>query len=511
MRTTSLRRRVTLAVLALLAAVLVGLGIFVTETLGSQLRAGLQARLLDRAGYAQTLAGSGTSAQALADRLTGDGITATYRTGTSTVYGHPGPGGVGPPGPGANGPGGGGRGKPRSVAEPVTRTGDELRVGIDLPGGRLTLAASEADITRTVDQLVTLELVGGAVTLAVTALLLTRAVRVALRPLDRMTGLAMSISRGRRGARLRPANTRTELGRTAAAFDSMLDALETAETSARNAESDARAAELRMRRFLADASHELRTPIAGLQASAETLLRADPARPRRERLAVAMIRETRRTGRLVDDLLLMARLDHDPAETDPMRLSAEPVDLGALAAEVGVRARLVDPAVTVRVTPPADGTAVVRGDPWRLMQILTNLCDNAVHAAGSAAARCGSGDGTPAAAGSGGAVHITLARRGSDVQVEVSDTGPGVPPADRERIFDRFVRLDPARAENRGGSGLGLPIARALARAHCGDLCCADSTVGARFVLILPAAPGAVPVEAGRAASGGARLAGASR
>ena len=132
-------------------------------------------------------------------------------------------------------------------------------------------------------------------------------VRGALAPLRRMSALADRIRAGDRGLRLRPARPETDLGRTATAIDAMLDSLEAAE-------SDAQSAELRMRQFLADASHDLRTPLAVMSAAAEELLRADPGRAERERRLVELIREGRRAGRLVDDLLLMARLDDaDPS------------------------------------------------------------------------------------------------------------------------------------------------------------------------------------------------------
>jgi signal transduction histidine kinase len=225
------------------------------------------------------------------------------------------------------------------------------------------------------------------------------------------------------------------------AFDGMLDALE--------------ASELRMRAFLAEASHDLRTPVAGVIATADSLLRDDPDRAERERRLVAMVREARRAGRLVDDLLLMARLDGaDPAA----ELRRQPVDLAAVAEDVAAGQRLLGADVRAMTEP-----ALVEGDPGQLTRVLTNLADNARREAAH--------------------VLLTVRRYDGQVVVEVIDDGPGVPPAERDRVFERFVRLEAGPGRN----GLGLPIARAVARAHGGDLTCEDAPYGARFVLRVPA------------------------
>jgi two-component system OmpR family sensor kinase len=176
-------------------------------------------------------------------------------------------------------------------------------------------------------------------------------------------------------------------------------------------------------------------------------------------LQLLVVRESQRAGRLVADLLDLARLDAG-AELD-----RAPVPLRELAEAQAEQVRLTAPEVTVEVT-GAD-TAVL-GDRARLTQILVNLTGNAVRAV--------DGRGT-----------VTLEVTGDGVTV--TDTGPGVPPAERERIFDRLVRLDAARS--RTGAGLGLPIARGFARAHGGDLWCeAAPGGGARFRLAgLPTVP----------------------
>ncbi|WP_052542011.1 sensor histidine kinase, partial [Cryobacterium roopkundense] len=370
--------------------------------------------------------------------LTGDDVTVAFSLGGDTVYGRvePTPRAGKPSGPHASPP-------PGAV---ITQRGNEVAVTQTVAGGTLTLSASEAGIDQTLSQLRTIEIVAAAATLLVTGLLLTGVVGVALRPLTRMTALAVGIAHGDRGGRLRPSNPRTEIGRTAAAIDDMLQALEAAETTARDAAHDAADAEERMRRLLADVSHELRTPEAGLQASAETLLRTNPARAERERLTVGMIQQTHRAARLVNDLLLIERLDQGGEQRMP-----EPVNLSTLAERVVAEQRLLAEGRSISLS--AQREVWVHGDAERLGQIVTNLLDNARHATDA--------DGT---------ISVVLRVRDGSVQLEVGDSGAGVAPADRERIFERFVRLDPARSGSRGGSGLGLPIARALARAHGGTL-----------------------------------------
>jgi two-component system, OmpR family, sensor kinase len=437
-RTPSLRVRVVLAVLGLMAVALVGLGLLVNAVLGARLHDDLRDRLTERAGFAQLLAGRGYTDQELADRLTGQGITAVVQDGGSAVYGRnfPPPAGPGRPGPRP----------PRPAVDTssvqVRTVGGVLTATLPLTRGTLTLSTDDGEIAHTLAQLRTVEEVAGAGILAVSGLLLTRVVAGALAPLSRVAGVAGRIAAGNRGERLRPTKPGTDLGRTAVALDGMLDALE--------------ASELRMRGFLADASHDLRTPVAGVIAAADSLLRDDPDRAERERRLVAMVREARRAGRLVDDLLLMARLDGAEPERE---LRRRPVDLAVLAEEVAAAQRLLGADVTART----DGPAPVRGDPEQLTRVLTNLADNARREAAH--------------------VRFDVRRWDGQVTVEVTDDGPGIPPAERDRVFERFVRLEAGPGRN----GLGLPIARAVARAHRGDLTCENAPTGARFVLRIPA------------------------
>ena len=223
----------------------------------------------------------------------------------------------------------------------------------------------------------------------------------------------------------------------------------------------------RMRAFLADASHELRTPITAVQASAETLLRASPTPAQREKLTLQILRDAHRAGRLIDDLLALTRLEQG------IPLAAEPVDLVPLAAAAADRTRELAPAVTVTLDAPSHSR--LSGDPARLRQVLDNLLDNARHATQA-----------------GGRITVRISNRHDTAEVEITDTGPGIPPADRERIFDRFTRLPgtyPRGPHNNApdGNGLGLPIARGIATAHHATLTCAEPAHGgARFLLQLP-------------------------
>ena len=258
----------------------------------------------------------------------------------------------------------------------------------------------------------------------------------------------------------------TELGRTAGAFDDMLDALEGAEATARESEA-------RTRRFVADAAHELRTPVTGVRAAAEAALaagvHADPEQ--RERLQLLVVREARRAGRLVEDLLSLAGIESG------LTLRYEPVDLAALVTAEAERTRVLAPELRVEVLA---GPGTVLGDPVRIGQVVANLLDNARRYTGRP-----------------GAVQVRLDAGADLARVLVVDDGPGVPPAERERIFDRLVRLDQARVQETStgataGSGLGLAIARGLARAHGGELVCVDPPApwpGAAFVLTLPRGP----------------------
>jgi signal transduction histidine kinase len=236
-----------------------------------------------------------------------------------------------------------------------------------------------------------------------------------------------------------------------------------------HAVSEARASEAAMRTFLADASHELRTPVAALQATAERLLRDQPARPERDAIEAQLARDSGRLGHLVDDLLNLARLD---AREQPQR---EPVDLANLALGAVAATRMTAPAARVELV--TDGPVPVTGDRDALLRAVRNLLDNAIAVADT--------------------VVVEVARTTNGPTMSVTDNGPGVPADERERIFEPFVRLPASR---RNGTGLGLAIVRRTIASHGGAITCEPSpTGGARFTLRLPAAPkGAVAPPAPR-------------
>ncbi|HVL84098.1 MAG TPA: ATP-binding protein [Pseudonocardia sp.] len=445
LRTGSLRRRVTVSGLAVLAAVLLAVGVLTDVLFAAQSRADLRADLGTRAGLAVELAADGTDPDELVRRIEAPGIRAVVVEADGTVHGS------------------GRRGGPRLPPEGRGARGPET-LRAELAGGaELTLVASDVAVTAARQRLRRTLFLLSIAALAVAGLVMLATARLALAPLDALTGVARSITRGDRGRRLAPSRTDTELGRAAEAFDGMLDALEGAERQARAAEATARTSEARTRRFVADAAHELRTPLAGVQAAAEAAVAPELEVEERDRLHLLLLRESRRAGRLVDDLLVLARLDAG------LELRREPVDLLAVARGEAERVRLLAPDREVAVT---GDTVTVPGDAARLGQVLANLLDNARRHAPP-----------------GGRITV---RVGPGPAVLVTDTGAGVPPADRERIFDRLVRLDDARSADAGGAGLGLAIARGIARAHGGDLRCVDPPDGrgAAFALTLPASRG---------------------
>ncbi|QUR67315.1 sensor histidine kinase [Mycobacterium spongiae] len=471
--TPSLQRRVTLLVVALLAVLLVVLGVTIDVSLGLSARRNLHDRLVGATSRADALAAVHTSPDLLAAELNGGSVRALLVTADGATYGdrgispdttvgpppgHPPPPPFGPP-PGPPPP-------PPPPAPPPDSTATV--VVHPLPGGsRVILVADTTQTTQVTRRLRQLMVGAGLATLAVAALLLVVVSRAALRPLERLTTLAKDITTGDRGRRLQPDRADTELGRAASAFDGMLDALEDSERRAQQSADAARRAESATRQFLVDAAHELRTPIAGMQVAAEQLAasasqhEADPVARGQYRRASLLHSDARRAGRLVADMLDLSRIDAG------LRLDIRDTDLAPIADAEVHRTALLAPQVKVIRT--GLSALQIQADPTRVAQIVSNLLDNARRY-------------TPA----GGAITIDLQRTEREAQVTVTDTGLGVPDAERDRIFERLVRLDAGRARDHGGAGLGLPIARALARAHGGTLVCLSNDGGARFRLSLP-------------------------
>lgn len=424
LRTASLRVRVTLTAIAVLLVVLPVTGLTVKAVFDAQAERSLDSLLTGRAQLAQQLARQNVAPGNLVRRIDADGVRVTLILRSGQQLGAP------PVDPGGT----------------VRQVRATLQAGQRTRGATLLLSADTALLADASARLRNVLLVSGAAAILITALALVIGMRFALSPLDAMTGLARSIAAGRRGGRLQPERADTELGRTAAAFDEMLDALEGAERTARRSED-------RMREFVADAAHELRTPVAGLQTAAETLIQLGPdaSASRREELELILVRESRRAGTLVADLLELSRIDAG------LQLHLAQVDLRHLADAQASRLRLVAPDLTIKVT----GSATVTADPERLAQVLANLLNNARQAGANS-------------------IHVTVGPTG----VLVEDDGPGVPVEVRERIFHRLVHGPQSH-----GAGLGLAIARGVARAHGGDLTVTDRPDGKRgaaFRLHLP-------------------------
>jgi heavy metal sensor kinase len=272
----------------------------------------------------------------------------------------------------------------------------------------------------------------------------------AMRPVDRMTRSAHAIGSGADFSRRLPQPARQdELGRLATTFNEMLARLEQAL--------------LTQRRFLADAAHELRTPLAGIRTNVETLLRQPGSELNDCRDTVAaVLRETDRMARLVADLLVLARAD----AAQP--LVCRPLALDPILLEVYQQEQAL--ANGVQLTLGEFEQAEIQGDPDRIKQMLLNLTDNALRYTQA-----------------GGAVTLDLYHRNGSVILRVSDTGPGIPPEHQTRVFDRFYRIDQPRSRSAGGTGLGLAICKWIAEAHGGRIEL-ESHVGSGsvFSVILP-------------------------
>lgn len=270
-----------------------------------------------------------------------------------------------------------------------------------------------------------------------------------LRPVEAMRAEVADISGSDLHRRIQPPGSGDEIARLADTMNGMLDRLEAAVRA--------------QRQFVADASHELRSPLTRIRSELEVDL-ADPDHADLVSTHRSVLEEAAALQRLVEDLLHLAR--SDAAAAEPHR---QPVDLDDIVLKVaaGVRAEERVVVVTAAVT-----AVQVLADGPQLTRALTNLAENAARHAASR-------------------VEFSAALEAGWAVVTVADDGPGIPAAERERIFDRFARLDDARQRDRGGSGLGLAIARDIAERHGGTLILdATTSAGARFVLTLPDSSG---------------------
>jgi two-component system OmpR family sensor kinase len=334
---------------------------------------------------------------------------------------------------------------------------------VDGAGGEiLVLAVPLSEEAGTLHQLLLLEALISSAVLIALALLAWRVIGLGLRPLERMGETAAAIAAGDLSRRVEPATPTTEIGRLGLALNAMLARIEASFAAQTEVERQ-------LRRFVADASHELRTPLTSIRGYAEMLRRGAAESPADASTARRRIEEESvRMSHLVDDLLLLARLDQGRP------LERRPVDLVKIARDACDDARAVAPRRSIRLDSP--GPLTIVGDDLRLRQVVGNLVRNAlIH--------------TPAAS----PVEVVVAASDGHARVSVIDHGPGLPPGEERRVFEPFHRADPGRSRDRGGSGLGLSIVAAVIAAHGGSvevIATAGGGATFQFQLPLPDKPG---------------------
>src|SRR6201996_6924383 len=336
-------------------------------------------------------------------------------------------------------------------------------VSVRGPHGLTTVAIDLSDVQHTVRSLVYLQFGIGVAVVVVVGIAGFAVVHRSLRPLSEVEKTAAAIAAGQLDRRVPERDPRTEVGRLSLALNGMLSQIQGALASSESSAEKARTSEERMRRFITDASHELRTPLTTIRGFAE-LYRQGAARDM-EMLMSRIESESRRMGLLVDDLLLLARLDTQrPIEQNR-------VDLLALASDAVHDAQAVAPARKIAIEVlDGPGTPEVLGDEPRLRQVLGNLVTNALQH-------------TPESAD----IVVRVGTHAEDAILEVVDEGPGMSQQDALRVFERFYRTDSSRARISGGSGLGLSIVDSLVNAHGGIVTVTTAPgQGCRFYVCLP-------------------------
>ena len=345
----------------------------------------------------------------------------------------------------------------RILDRTVTIDGEEHRVRAgritlgDLGDGIAVVGRSTETVNQVREALATILIGGGAIAIFVVIGVAYWLARGALRPVEQMTGLASHIEASDLKRRIAAKRKPAEVQRLADTFDAMLARLESAFAQQRN--------------FVMDVSHELRTPLTGLRGNLDVML-MDPAldTDTREQLD-KMSSEVSRLIRLTSNLLYLA---HAEAGRD---IARRPVELDALALEVVYQERNVRPDVTVRLT--HEEQVSVEGDRDLLKQLLLNVVDNAIKYSPS-----------------GGDVVLSLHYNDNKVEIVVGDSGPGIPPEQIDKIFDRFYRVDGTQSRTIGGTGIGLAISKWIAQAHGGDIRVESSVgEGSRFIVTLPLSP----------------------
>lgn len=332
-------------------------------------------------------------------------------------------------------------------------------------GSEFVVAVPLASAQKTITQLAVTITAVALAAIVVAGVLGSVLIRSALAPLTRVTQSARRISdmpldKGtvQLDTNELESDERTEVGQLAGAFNRMIGHVS-------NAFNAREASENKVRRFVSDASHELRTPLASIRGYAELTRLSPETLPADAAHALGRIEaESTRMTQLVEDLLLLARLD------EGRQLEFGPVDVSALVSDAVADGRVAGPDHEWRYTPP-EQPIWVNGDQARLHQIVLNLLTNArVH--------------TP----SGTTVTVSVSQAADDVVIKVHDNGPGIDEKVREHLFERFAMADSSRSRNSGSTGLGLAIADALARAHHGRISVDSQPCSTEFVLRLPLA-----------------------
>ena len=396
----------------------------------------------------------------------------------------------------------------RIITEPVsyplqTNTGSTEQVT-----GTFVVGADLGNINATIGGLAITVLVIGLIVVCILALAIVMVVRASLRPLVDIEATAGEIAAGHLNRRVPERDPRTEIGSLGRSLNTMLSQIETAFHAQEASEAAAHQSEERMRRFIADASHELRTPVTAIRGFAEyyrqrgglvrhwdrdqkeqagaadSAVASAPAEagltPRDlDRIMVRVEKEAARMGLLVEDLLLLARLDKQRP------LARQPVDLLSLAADAVGDARLLAPARTIDLSVQPGAAFLVIGDEPRLRQVIGNLMSNAL---------THTPDGTPIEVSiSAGTLDPQAGDHTPAVILDVTDQGLGMTQEQARRVFERFYRADQARTRATGGSGLGLAIVRALVVAQGGVASVRTAEgQGATFRIALPLAPEAL-------------------
>ena len=362
-----------------------------------------------------------------------------------------------------------------SPGRPVTLAADgqQWRLVVqplDRGAGYVVVATSLDEVQAILGRLIVLEAVIGLLVMAAGAVLGYLLVRWTLRPLGQVERTASLIAEtaddGGLSQRVPGAESRSEAGHLAASFNAMVDRIEVAFAEREASEAAARASEDRMRRFVADASHELRTPLTTIRGFAELYRQGAVPEVEVPQTMHRIEGEAERMGVLVDDLLLLARLD----QRRPIELA--PVDVFDVVTEAIAGAHAAHPSRTIGlVTDCPDVAPVVAGDRLRLRQVVDNLLSNAVRH-------------TPETSG----IRVRLDTWDPGwCRLEVADDGPGMTPEQTARAFERFYRVDESRNRESGGAGLGLAIVRSLVLAHEGSVEVVSSPdAGTTFTVRIP-------------------------